>query len=179
VLVEQGNNHNNNNKDRQEPDIWSLYLFALKSPVTREKYKTRLDKFFNFIGLEGKSIEEKSHSFIERYKTEGSQWVFNSILKFMQFHLERVNRKEITGSTIQNYLKSIKLFCEMADIPVTWNKIRRGLPRGRTYADDRIPTIEEIRKILEYLIGELKPLYILWLLLVSVWVLGIIFIGVI
>jgi hypothetical protein len=68
----------------------------------------------------------------------------------MQFHLERVNHKEITGSTIQNYLKSIKLFCETADIPITWNKIRRGLTRGRTYADDRIPTNEEIRKILEY-----------------------------
>ena len=75
----------------------------------------------------------------------------------MQFHLERVNLKEITGSTIQNYLKSIKLFCEMADIPVTWNKIRRGLPRGRTYADDRIPTIEEIRKILEYPDRRIKP----------------------
>jgi len=30
----------------------------------------------------------------------------------------------------------------MADIPITWNKIRRGLPRARTYEDDRIPTIE-------------------------------------
>ena len=75
----------------------------------------------------------------------------------MQFHLEMVNRKEITRSTIQNYLKSIKLFCEMADIPVTWNKIRRGFPRGRTYTDDRIPTIEEIRKILEYADRQLNP----------------------
>jgi len=146
VLVEQENNNN----QTLAQDIWSLYLFALKSPVTRQKYKTRLDKFFNFIGLEGNTTEERSNNFIQKYKTEGGQWVFNCILKFMQFHLERVNRKEITGSTIQNYLKSIKLFCEMADIPVTWNKIRRGLPRGRTYADDRIPTIEEIRKILEY-----------------------------
>jgi site-specific recombinase XerC len=145
VSVEQENDINSQNQG-----IWSLYLFALKSPVTREKYKTRLDKFFNFIGLDGQTVEEKSNKFIEKYKKHGSQWVFNSILKFMQFHLERVNRKEITGSTIQNYLKSIKFFCEMADIPLTWNKIRRGLPRGRTYADDRIPTIDEIRKILEY-----------------------------
>ena len=141
-MVEQHNN--------QELDIWSLYLFALKSPVTREKYKTRLEKFFSFIGMEGQTTEEKSNTFVEKVKTEGNQWAFNSILKFMQFHLERVNRKEITGSTIQNYLKSIKLFCEMADIPITWNKIRRGLPRGKNYADDRIPTIEEIQKLLEY-----------------------------
>jgi hypothetical protein len=64
----------------------------------------------------------------------------------MQFHLDRVNRKEITGATVINYVKSIKLFCEMADIPIAWNKITRG----KNYADDRIPTIDEIRKLLEY-----------------------------
>jgi integrase len=68
----------------------------------------------------------------------------------MQFHLDRVNRKEITGATVRNYVKSIKLFCEMADIPIAWNKITRGLPRGKNYADDRISTIDEIRKLLEY-----------------------------
>ena len=68
----------------------------------------------------------------------------------MQFHLDRVNRKEITGATVRNYLKSIKLYCEMADIPISWKKITRGLPRGKNYADDRIPTIEEIQKLLEY-----------------------------
>lgn len=35
-------------------------------------------------------------------------------------------------------------------ISVTWKKITRGLPKGRSYADDRIPTVEEIQKILEY-----------------------------
>ena len=51
---------------------------------------------------------------------------------------------------MRNYLKSIKLFCEMADIPITWKKITRGLPKGRDYADDRVPTIEEMQKLLEY-----------------------------
>ncbi|MER5174410.1 MAG: hypothetical protein ABJB76_02120 [Candidatus Nitrosocosmicus sp.] len=131
-------------------DLWSLYLYALKSPVTREKYQKRLEKFFDFLGLEGTTVEEKSKDFIHIKDKEGNQWVFNNILKFMQFHLERVNNKEITGATVRNYLKSIKLFCEMADIPIAWKKITRGLPRGKNYADDRIPTIEEIRKLLEY-----------------------------
>lgn len=38
----------------------------------------------------------------------------------------------------------------MANISIPWKKITRGLPTGRRYADDRIPTIEEIRKIVEY-----------------------------
>jgi integrase len=63
---------------------------------------------------------------------------------------ERVDRKEISGATVRNYTKSIKLFCDMADIPIPWKKITRGLPRGKKYADDRIPTLEEIRKLVEY-----------------------------
>ena len=76
----------------------------------------------------------------------------------MQFQLDRANRKEITGSTIRNYLKSIKLFCEMADFQIAWKKISRGLPRAKNYSDDRIPTIEEIRKLLEYPDRRLKSI---------------------
>ena len=112
----------------QEFSIWKLYLFALKSPLTREKYQGRIDKFFDFIGLKGNTTEEKSLKFVQKAKDEGNQWVFNNILNFMMHQLDRVNRKEIVGSTVQNYLKSIKLFCEMADITIQWKKITRGIP---------------------------------------------------
>ena len=101
------------------------------------------------MGLEGITTEEKSLKFIAR-STEDTQWTFSSALKFIQFQLERVHNREITGSTVNNYLKSIKLFCEMADISLPWKKIARGLPRGKSYADDQIPTDEEIQKLLEY-----------------------------
>jgi integrase len=141
-VVENQNNH--------ELDPWSLYLYAMKSPVTREKYQKRLEKFFDFLGLKGETIEDKSKIFVNKGKEEGNGWLFNSILKFIQYQLERANRKEITGSTIRNYVKSIKLFCEMADFTIAWKKITRGLPRAKSYSDDRIPTIEEIRRLLEY-----------------------------
>jgi integrase len=147
-----------NNNKRVEQDKWSLYLYAMKSPVTRQKYQKRLEKFFDFIVMDGKTIEDKSISFVNKTKEEGNEWVFNNVLNFMQFQLERINKKEITGSTIRNYLKSIKLFCEIADFSITWKKISRGLPRAKNYADDRIPTIEEIRKLLEYLDRRLKAI---------------------
>jgi hypothetical protein len=31
-----------------------------------------------------------------------------------------------------------------------WSKIKRGLLRGRHYADDRIPKLDEISKLVEY-----------------------------
>ncbi len=147
-----------NNNNQQELDPWSLYLYAMKSPVTREKYQKRLEKFFDSLGLEGTTIEEKSKKFVYLAKEKGNGWAFNAILKFMQFQLDRANRKEITGSTVRNYLKSIKLFCEMADFQIAWKKISRGLPRAKNYSDDRIPTMEEIRKLLEYPDRRLKSI---------------------
>jgi integrase len=37
----------------------------------------------------------------------------------------------------------------MNDVSLNWKKIRRVLPRARRYALDRIPTVEEIREIVE------------------------------
>ena len=122
-------------KNDEELGIWRLYLFALKSPLTREKYQNRMEKFFGFIGLDGKTVEEKSFNFIRKAEAEGNQWVFNIVLKFMLYQIDRVNRKEIVGSTVQNYLKSVKLFCDMADIDIHWKKITRGLPKGKSFAD--------------------------------------------
>ena len=125
----------------------------MKAPMTRDRYKTRLAKFLDFIGIEAeggsRSLEDKARIFAKKSKSDFN-WAFANLLKFIQFQKDRVDKKEITGATVRNYVKSIKLFCEMADIPIPWKKITRGLPKGKKYADDRIPTIEEIRKVVEY-----------------------------
>jgi hypothetical protein len=131
-------------------DPWSLYLYAMKAQMTRDRYQTRLAKFFDFISLEiGAKLEDRARVFAQRSKQDGN-WVLNNILRFVQYQRDRVDRKEITGATVRNYVKSIKLFCEMADLTIQWKKITRGLPKGKKYADDRIPTLEEIRKVVEY-----------------------------
>ena len=38
----------------------------------------------------------------------------------------------------------------MADLQISWKKITKGLPKERRYADDRVPSIDEIKKIMEY-----------------------------
>jgi hypothetical protein len=116
------------NLNEESLDPWSLYIYAMKAPMTRDRYKTRLAKFFDFIGLELgiKELEQRARVFAQKGK-ENSNWVLNNILKFVQYQKDRVDRKEITAATIRNYVKSIKLFCEMADISVPWKKITRGL----------------------------------------------------
>jgi integrase len=139
-------------------DPWILYLYAMKSPATKEKYLMRLGKFLNFLNLQKEgTLEDKSRAFAEKGRND-NVWAFNSILKFIQLLKERVDRKEITAGTIRNYVKSIKLFCQMADILIPWDKITRGIPKGRRYADDRAPTLDEIKKMCEYPDRRIKPL---------------------
>jgi site-specific recombinase XerC len=68
----------------------------------------------------------------------------------LQFQKGRVQKEEITGTTLRNFIKAIKLFCEMADISIQWKKITRGLPKMRRHIDDRAPSIEEIQQLCEY-----------------------------
>ena len=127
-------------RGEQRIDLWSLYMFAVKSPITRQKYQKRLAKFLDSISLDqdDKTIEQRALRFGET-GSKDPNWAFISIVKFVQSQRDRVNRKEITGATVRNYIKSIKLFCEMADISVPWKKITRGLPAGRRYATTESP----------------------------------------
>jgi hypothetical protein len=136
--------------EAEESDAYSLFVYAVRSRITRDYYLRRLRIFLNHISLlpEG-TMKERCNLFASKGKKDPS-WVFSCIVRFLQHQKERVEREEITGATLRNFVKAIKLFCEMSDIPVSWKKISRGLPKTRRYADDRAPTIEEIQKISEY-----------------------------
>jgi integrase len=134
-----------------EADPYSLFLFAINSPQTKEKYVTRLNKFFDYIGLSAKTIEDRCKEFTNKSKAQAnSKYAINSVIRFLQMNKDRVQKKEITGATARNYVKTIKLLCEMNDILLPWKRITKGLPKARRYAEDRAPTIDEIRKIVDY-----------------------------
>lgn len=61
----------------------------------------------------------------------------------------KIERGEITACTVNNWLKAVRLFLEMNDVVLNWKKIRRMLPTIRRYALDRVPTLEELREILD------------------------------
>ena len=98
--------------------------------------------------MEG-TVENKARHFA-RKGIEDKEWAFTSVLDFIISLRERFERKELAPGTIRNYVKSIKLFCTMSDIQIPWDKITRGLPRGKRYAEDRAPTLEEIKTLLKY-----------------------------
>ena len=71
-------------------------------------------------------------------------------MQYTEFQKERVEKGEIAESTINNYYKSVKLFCEMNDILLNWKKIAKCKSQHRDYANDRAPTLEEIKKLLDF-----------------------------
>ncbi len=135
-----------------------MFTYGIRSPLTRKYYERRLRTFFEFIELQGPTIEERCNTFAER-GIQDNIWALNCIIKFLQFQKERVERKEITAATLRNFVKAIKLFCEMSDIQVQWKKITRGFPKVRRYADDRAPTLEEITKLMEYPDRRVKAIF--------------------
>lgn len=144
--------------NKEESNAYSFFVYAIRSPLTRDYYLRRLRIFFNYINLlPGGTIEERCNLFaVQGVKDPNLAEIY--IIKFLQYQKERVQREEITGATLRNFVKAIKLFCEMSDIAVKWKKITRGLPKMRRHADDRAPTIDEIQKICEYPDRTIKAL---------------------
>lgn len=148
-------------KERQEEEFtnpYSMFVYAITSPYTKESYFGRLRRFFDFINFfKGETMDKRCNLFAHRGRNDPN-WAFTNILKFMHFQKERVEKKEIAASTLRNYFKTIKMFCEVTEIIIQWKKITRGLPRGKRYADDRAPTLDEIYKIIEYPDRRIKPI---------------------
>jgi hypothetical protein len=136
----------------KESEPYDLFVFAINAEQTREKYITRMKKFLEIIGIDQEkklTMQERCKVFKDKARSE-NEWLLNVIIQFLQYQKSRVSRREITGSTLRNYVKVLKLFCEMNDLFVPWKKLTRGLPKAKNYADDRIPRLDEIQKILAY-----------------------------
>jgi len=137
-------------------DPLSIFMYALKAPETRRQWPRILKVFFDFLKLD-EPIEKQAKQFLMRTKQD-YQWAQHNLLRFMTFQQERVKYGKISESTIPNYYKAIKLFCEMNDIVFNWKKITRGMPRVRQAANDRAPTMEELRRLIEYPDRRIKPI---------------------
>jgi hypothetical protein len=126
-------------------DPYALFIYAMKSPLTREIYVPKIARFFTFIGLTP-PLEDQSREFVNRC-IAAQGWAETWIMRFLQSMKVQIDRKEIVATTLWNYVAPIKLFCEMNRITVPWKILTRGLPKAKKYARDRAPTHDEIEHL--------------------------------
>jgi len=123
------------------------FVYALKAEVSKRQYPRKLEMFLSFIGLEG-TIQEKCSKLFQL--CENKELFQSYLIRFINFQKERINHKDISEETVKNYVKAIKLFCSMNDIAFNWKKISKGMPPGKSYSDDRVPTVDEIQRLLQH-----------------------------
>jgi integrase len=140
----------------EEQNPLTNFMYALKAPETKRQWPGRLKIVLDFLHLEG-TLEQQAKIFVIRAR-EKPDWVQQKLMQFFSYQIERVQLKEISETTIPNYYKAAKLFCEMNDLLLNWKKISRMLPKRRNAANDRAPTIEELQKLIEYPDRRIKPI---------------------
>jgi integrase len=134
----------------------AVFLYAVKSPESKRQYPRRFKMFLDFLHLPG-DLQDQAKEFLRNAKTN-PKWVQDNLIEFISYQNERAKRGEISVSTIPNYYRATKLFCEMNDIVLVWKKIARGMERVRKAANDRAPTLEEIQHVIEYPDRRIKPI---------------------
>lgn len=111
IAKQQNEEHKVITQQRQQSPLY-LFMYALKSSEARGQYPKRLKMFFDYLELSN-SLEEQSVEFLNKAKIHGTQWAQHSLMVFLDFHKERVRRKELAPGTLRNYYRAAKLFCDI------------------------------------------------------------------
>ena len=131
----------------------------MNAKESKRQYPHRLDKFLTFIGLPG-TIEEKCLKLYELSQKD-TNLLQSYLIRFIISQKERIENKEIAEGTLRNYMKAIKLFFSMNDIIVNWKKLSKGIPQVYT-KQDRLPTMDEIKKLLDHLDSRKDDTLLYW-----------------
>jgi hypothetical protein len=128
------------------------FSFGLRSKETQRQYPKLLKIFLDFIlvdnpssshkYMENNTLEEKS-SRLYFLLRENPELVQQKIISFVNHHKKRIESREIASGTLKNYVKVIKFFCDMNNVPsINWKIIYRGLPHVKQHSDPLSTSIE-------------------------------------
>jgi hypothetical protein len=81
--------NNEQNQENSLTDAYSLFIYAIRTQITRDYYLRRLRSFFDFIKLlPNEKIEMRCNQFAAL--AINNNWTFSKIIGFLQYQKERV-----------------------------------------------------------------------------------------
>jgi hypothetical protein len=87
---------------KSELDVspYAAFTMALRSPITREKYLQRLQYFLSYLDIKEGNIEERCNALGKKAMLDSS-WMTMSVMRYLQIHRKRMERREITAATLE------------------------------------------------------------------------------
>jgi hypothetical protein len=133
------------NLDRQTTPVEFAFSY-IKSPSTKKQYPQRLKLFFDYIGVQGNSMEEQGRAFLAQAKST-KYWAEDNVLRFLLFQKERVEKKkELAATSIGAYSSAIKSFCDAYErdylLNIDWKRLAKSLPKAKSWANDSSDDME-------------------------------------
>jgi hypothetical protein len=87
------------NQEVSLTDAYSLFVYAIRTQITRDYYLRRLRTFFDFIKLlPNAKIEDRCNQSAS-IAIKDHSWIFNKIINFLQFQKEKAQRDEIAADS--------------------------------------------------------------------------------
>ena len=93
-------------------DPYDSFLYALKAPETKRQYPKRLKVVFEYLvsinELKETKLENQCKEVVSK-TLENHHWLTSSLMKFIMFQNERIQRKEIVAITAHNYIRILEI----------------------------------------------------------------------
>lgn len=165
ILQRQQQQKEEKEEENQKQKPVEYAFLYVSSPRTRMNYRGKLKEFFDDLGLSGDDLEQQGQAFLDKVRKEEEEgnpyWAQEKIMSFLAKQRERVENKELRPGSLGNYYRPIKKFCDAYDDvadKINWKRMTKALPRTKPFSNDRAPTIEEIRKIVNHSDRRIKAI---------------------
>jgi len=124
----------------EDSEDWRRFEAALPNPATKRTYFLSMTYFLAHCGLGNVEFVKLAREDVER--AEGL------VQEYVGYLRRRAEKGEIALSSVRARATPIKLFCVMNRCRLDWEFISKTIPKSRKWADDRAPTRDEIRRVL-------------------------------
>ena len=125
-------------KKEEESKAYALLLSSQRlAPYTRLNYKVRIDAYLKHVGKTADELVEQARRRPKEFEEEFIAFIRTKVEKF-------------SPSTVWIYRDSVKKLLELNRVEgVGWDYVAEFLPRNKKSGQDRAPTLEEVKRLVD------------------------------